>query len=105
MYRKEQKGGNPPFALLELFNDKGLELLVKLFRALLGCIRELYRLTKVEAENTENGFSVYLVLARLEVNVTVEANENINELINIIDLSEFNVKCHSDFPFFVKLPN
>ena len=99
MYRKEQKGGNPPFALLELFNDKGLELLVKLLSSGFSVVSQLNGLAKVEAENTKDGLAVYLVLAGFKIYVTVESNENVNELINVIDLSELNVKCHDFFPF------
>ena len=103
MYRKEQKGGNPPFALLELFNDKGLELLVKLLSSGFSVVSQLNGLAKVEAENTEDGLAVYLVLAGFEIYVSIKSNENVNELINVIDLSELNVKCHGYIPFQVYL--
>lgn len=86
-------------AIGELFNDKVLELLVKLVRSVLGLVGQLDGLAKVKAEDTEDRLAVYLVFAGLKVYVAVESNENVNELINVIDLSELNIKCHNSIPF------
>ena len=89
---------------LALSDDKGLKLSAELFCALFLVVRELDGLTEVKAENTEDGLSVYLVLAGLEVNVAVEADKNVNEFINIIDFSELNVECHGDFLSLLNCP-
>ena len=85
-----------PFILVD---DEGLELASELFSALLLFIRELDGLTEVKREDTEDGLTVYLISARLEVHVTVKAYEDINELINVIDLLELNVECHNNYSF------
>jgi len=90
----------PPFCKIKLFNDEGLELIVKLFCANLGFVSELYGLAKVKAENTENRLAVYLVLSGFKVYVSFKTNENIDQLVYVVDLFELNVKCHSMFPFF-----
>lgn len=94
-----QKGGEPPFCKIQLFNDEGLELIVELCRTNLGFVCELYGLAKIEAENTENRLAVYLVLSGFKVYVSFKTNENIDQFVYVIDLSKLNVKCHNMFPF------
>ena len=82
-----------------LFNDKVLQLIIELVCALFAVIGKLDGLTEVKAEDTENRLAVYLVLAGFQVNVTLKSNEDVDQLINIVDLFEFNVKSHNFISF------
>ena len=77
-------------------NDEVFKLFVKLLCALLLVIGQLNGLTEVKAENTEYRLAVYLIFAGFKVNVTLEAYEYVHQLINVVDLSEFDIKSHFD---------
>ena len=87
-----------PFILVD---DEGLELASELFCALLLVVGELYRLTEVEREDTEDRLAVNLISARLKIDVAVKSYENVYKLVNVIDLLKLDIECHNFNSFLV----